>query len=60
MREIGKRFEIASTNGVNDHLRAIERKGWIQKGKGKASRAIRVLTPDGSCAACGRGGKGDA
>jgi repressor LexA len=29
--EIGVRFRIASTNGVNDHLVALERKGFIQR-----------------------------
>ncbi len=42
--EIGARFKIASTNGVSDHLRAIERKGYIRRiGK----RAIELLTPLG-------------
>ncbi len=27
LREIGARMGIRSTNGVNDHLRALERKG---------------------------------
>lgn len=29
MREIGRRFGISSTNGVNDHLRYLEAKGAI-------------------------------
>ena len=29
--EIGARFGIASTNGVNDHLVALERKGYIER-----------------------------
>ncbi len=29
--EIGAAFGIASTNGVNDHLRALERKGYISR-----------------------------
>lgn len=29
IREIGKEMGIRSTNGVNDHLLALERKGWI-------------------------------
>jgi len=43
LREIGQHFGIASTNGVNDHLLAIEKKGYIRRGKDK-SRAIDVLT----------------
>ncbi len=42
LREIGKRMCIRSTNGVNDHLRALERKGYIQR-EDTHSRAIRVL-----------------
>jgi repressor LexA len=39
--EIGRQFNIASTNGVSDHLKALERKGYIRRiGK----RAIEVLT----------------
>ncbi len=42
--EIGARFKIASTNGVFDHLKAIEKKGYIRRiGK----RAIELLTPPG-------------
>jgi repressor LexA len=41
IQEIGSRFKIASTNGVSDHLKALERKGYIRRiGK----RAIEVLT----------------
>jgi repressor LexA len=29
--EIGEAFGIASTNGVNDHLKALERKGYITR-----------------------------
>lgn len=29
--EIGQRFKISSTNGVNDHLVALERKGYITR-----------------------------
>lgn len=42
--EIGARFKIASTNGVSDHLKAIERKGYIRR---VGKRAIEVLTPLG-------------
>lgn len=39
--EIGRRFDIASTNGVSDHLKALEKKGYIRRiGK----RAIEVLS----------------
>lgn len=29
IREIGVHFQIKSTNGVNDHLKALERKGYL-------------------------------
>ena len=39
--EIGSQFKIASTNGVADHLKALEKKGYIRRiGK----RAIEVLS----------------
>jgi len=43
LREIGNALFIRSTNGVNDHLRALERKGYLERQSMK-SRAIR-LTP---------------
>jgi len=39
--EIGKRFKIASTNGVSDHLKALEKKGYIRR---VGKRALEVLT----------------
>ncbi len=38
--EIGNRFGISSTNGVNDHLVALERKGFIERSS--KARSIRV------------------
>jgi SOS-response transcriptional repressor LexA len=42
MREIGKAMNIRSTNGVNDHLRALERKGYISR-RDMKTRAIKVI-----------------
>ena len=42
IREIGRHLGIRSTNGVNDHLKALERKGWIQR-QDQKSRTLRVL-----------------
>ena len=42
VREIGDRFSIKSPNGVMCHLRALERKGLIQRVPYK-SRGIRVI-----------------
>jgi repressor LexA len=46
LREIGARMGIRSTNGVNDHLRALERKGYLTREDMK-SRALRPLNPSG-------------
>lgn len=42
LREIGGHFGIRSTNGVNDHLRALEKKGYLQREDLK-SRALRPV-----------------
>jgi repressor LexA len=39
--EIGARFNIASTNGVSDHLKALEKKGYIRRA---GKRAIEIFT----------------
>jgi repressor LexA len=44
IREIGRHLGIASTNGVNDHLKALERKGYIER-QDQKSRTLRVLRP---------------
>jgi repressor LexA len=41
IREIGKRFKIRSTKGVEDHLAALTKKGFIRRERGK-SRAIEI------------------
>src|ERR1051326_4855406 len=43
LREIGAKMGIRSTNGVNDHLRALERKGYLTREDMK-SRALRPTT----------------
>src|SRR3954454_18393328 len=40
LREIGNFMGIRSTNGVNDHLRALERKGYLTR-KDMKSRTLR-------------------
>jgi repressor LexA len=45
LREIGARMGIRSTNGVNDHLRALERKGYLTREDMK-SRALRPTNID--------------
>lgn len=46
LREIGAHMGIRSTNGVNDHLRALERKGYLTREDMK-SRALRPIDLDG-------------
>lgn len=43
LREIGEHFGIRSTNGVNDHLKALEKKGHLTREDLK-SRAMRPVT----------------
>lgn len=47
LREIGSHFGIRSTNGVNDHLRALEKKGYLQREdlKSRALRPVDLGTP---------------
>jgi len=47
LREIGEHFHIKSTNGVNDHLKALEKKGHLRREDLK-SRAMRPVLPDGT------------
>lgn len=42
LREIGEHMGIRSTNGVNDHLKALERKGYLVREELK-SRALRPV-----------------
>lgn len=47
IREIGDHLGISSTNGVNDHLKALERKGYLTREDSK-SRAMRpIFNPNG-------------
>ena len=41
--EIGRRFKIASTNGVSDHLKALEKKGYIRRVGKRAIEVVNVL-----------------
>ena len=42
LREIGEQMGIRSTNGVNDHLKALEKKGYLHREDLK-SRALRPV-----------------
>lgn len=45
VREIAERLRITSTNGVNDHLLALERKGWVERTP-RTARGLRLLRRD--------------
>lgn len=57
LREIGARMGIRSTNGVNDHLRALERKGYLTREDMK-SRALRPTAHANSANTNGSGPDG--
>jgi repressor LexA len=57
LREIGNFMGIRSTNGVNDHLRALERKGYLTREDMK-SRALRPTNFDGHNGTNGHGTNG--
>ncbi len=58
LREIGARMGIRSTNGVNDHLRALERKGYLTREDMK-SRALRPTAHANSAGASDKVGAGN-
>lgn len=43
LREIGEHLCIRSTNGVNDHVRALERKGYLVR-RERLARAIKLTS----------------
>jgi SOS-response transcriptional repressor LexA len=45
LREIGARFGIKSTNGIKDHLIALERKGLLEVASGAPKAASRGTVP---------------
>jgi repressor LexA len=47
LREIGEHMGIRSTNGVNDHLKALEKKGYLEREDLK-SRALRPISIEGA------------
>jgi repressor LexA len=47
LREIGEHMGIRSTNGVNDHLKALEKKGYLEREDLK-SRALRPISAEGA------------
>ena len=56
LREIGKALSISSTNAVNDHLKALERKGAIVRDRSR-SRGISLPARTGSQYQAGGGSR---
>lgn len=52
LREIGEHFGIRSTNGVNDHLKALEKKGHLKREdlKSRAMRPVKMPPEKGGAA----------
>ncbi len=48
IRELGDALGISSTNGVNDHLKALERKGFLTREDGKSRTMRPLFWPDGT------------
>ena len=46
IRELGALVGIRSTNGVSDHLKALERKGYLTRGDFKSRTLIPVDVPE--------------
>ncbi len=55
IREIGEALDIRSTNGVNDHLKALERKGFLTRDPVKSRALIPTVQ---AREAHGEGGRG--
>lgn len=53
VREIGSQFNIASPNGVQAHVTALIKKGFVSRTKTK-SRGLVPVVPDGHCKSCGQ------
>ena len=48
IRELGDALGISSTNGVNDHLKALEKKGYLTREDGKSRTMQPLYWPDGT------------
>lgn len=48
IRELGDSLGIKSTNGVNDHLKALEKKGYLSREDAKSRTMRPLFWPDGS------------
>lgn len=57
IREIRDAFGLSSNRGVIDHLRALEKKGWIRRGRA-SSRAIEIIGREADAGVRGAAGRG--
>jgi len=48
IRELGDALGISSTNGVNDHLKALEKKGYLSRESSKSRTMQPLFWPDGT------------
>ena len=48
IRELGDALGIRSTNGVNDHLKALEKKGYLTREDAKSRTMRPIFWPDGT------------
>jgi repressor LexA len=46
LREVGAHLGISSTNGVNDHFKALERKGYLTRDESKSRSVVPVDVHD--------------
>lgn len=46
LRELGSQLGISSTNGVNDHLKALERKGYLSRDEAKSRALVPIDMED--------------
>jgi len=58
IREIGRHLGIKSTNGVNDHLNALQKKGFLTREEGK-SRTLQLTRTESTGANDDRDDRGD-
>ena len=46
LRELGSQLGISSTNGVNDHLKALEKKGYLSRDEAKSRALVPIDMED--------------
>ncbi len=54
VREIAAQFKIKSPNGMVCHLKALEKKGYLGRGRLGSSRSWMPVVEKGMCRTCGQ------